>query len=126
MLSTTSISTTTLASSRRHGESVTVPPGGEIVFMHFASQQTSRNAALASAQRLDQLPPEALAGLSPAELAAIQNFVVPAGGVSTLTPLPSIGGAITGQVLADDNITIIPCAPAYSSKAITFSMEELT
>ena len=90
--------------------SVTVPPGGEMIFMHFASQQTSRNAALASAQRLDQLPPEALAGLSPTELASIQNFVVPAGGVSTLTPLPSIAGAITGQVLADDNVTIIPGA----------------
>ena len=88
--------------------SVTVPPGGEVVFMHFASQQTSRTAALASAQRLDQLPPEALAGLSAAELAAIQNFVVPTGGVSTLTPLPAISGSITGQVLADDNLTPIP------------------
>ncbi len=91
-------------------KSVTVPPGGEIVFMHFAAQQTSRTAALASAQRLDQLPPEALAGLSPAELAAIQNFVVPTGGVSTLTPLPAISGSITGQVLADDNVTPIPFA----------------
>ncbi|MFL6388274.1 MAG: carboxypeptidase regulatory-like domain-containing protein [Terriglobales bacterium] len=89
---------------------VTVPPGGEIIFMHFASQQTSRTAALASAQRLDQLPPEALAGLAPAELAAIQNFVVPTGGVSTLTPLPAISGSITGQVLADDNVTPIPFA----------------
>jgi hypothetical protein len=91
-------------------KSVTVPPGGEIVFMHFASQQTSRTAALASAQRLDQLPPEALAGLSPTELAAIQNFVVPTGGVSVLTPLPTIAGSITGQVLADDNVTPIPSA----------------
>jgi len=91
-------------------KSVTVPPGGEIVFMHFASQQTSRTAALASAQRLDQLPPEALAGLSPTELAGIQNFVVPTGGVSTLTPLPAITGSITGQVLADDNVTPIAAA----------------
>ena len=91
-------------------KSLTVPPGGEIVLMHFAAQQTSRTAALASAQRLDQLPPEALAGLSPAELAAIQNFVVPTGGVSTLTPLPAISGSITGQVLADDNVTPIPFA----------------
>jgi hypothetical protein len=88
--------------------SVTVPPGGEVVFMHFAAQQTSRTAALASAQRLDQLPPEALAGLSPAEVAAIQNFVVPTGGVSTLTPLPAINGSITGQTLADDSVTPIP------------------
>lgn len=91
-------------------KTVTVPPGGEIVFMHFASQQTSRTAALASAQRLDQLPPEALFGLSSTELAAIQNFVVPTGGVSTLTSLPAIGGSITGQVLADDNLTPIPGA----------------
>jgi hypothetical protein len=90
--------------------SVTVPAGGQAVLMHFTAQQTGRNAALASAQRLDQLPPEALAGLSAAELAAIQNFVVPAGGVSTLSPLPGITGTITGQVLADDNTTPIPGA----------------
>ncbi|HEX3153214.1 MAG TPA: carboxypeptidase regulatory-like domain-containing protein [Candidatus Angelobacter sp.] len=91
-------------------KTVTVPPGGQVIFMHFAAQQTSRTAALASAQRLDQLPPEALAGLSTTELAAIQNFVMPAGGVSALAPLPAISGSITGQVLADDNVTPIPGA----------------
>jgi hypothetical protein len=78
--------------------------------MHFAAQQTSRTSALASAQRLDQLPPEALAGLSSAELASIQNFVTPSDGVSTLSPLPGITGIITGQVLADDSVTPIPGA----------------
>jgi hypothetical protein len=90
--------------------SLTVPPGGEVALMHFATQQTSRNAAQASTQRLDLLPPEALAGLSASELAAIQNFVVPAGGASTLAPLPAITGTISGQVLADDNVTPINSA----------------
>jgi hypothetical protein len=90
--------------------SVTVPPGGQVIFMHFTAQQTSRTAALASAQRLDQLPPEALTGMSAAELASVQNFVVPLDGVGTLAPLPGITGAITGQVLADDTTTPIPGA----------------
>jgi Carboxypeptidase regulatory-like domain/Bacterial TSP3 repeat/Bacterial Ig-like domain (group 2) len=89
---------------------VTVPPGGQVTFMHFTAQQTSRTSALASGQRLDQLPPEALAGLSATELQSIQNFVVPANGISTLTPLPGITGSITGQVLADDSVTPIPGA----------------
>jgi hypothetical protein len=90
--------------------SVSVPAGGQVIFLHFTAQQTSRNSALASAQRLDQLPPEALTGLSSAELAAIQNFVAPADGVSTLSPLPGITGTITGRVLADDSVTPIPGA----------------
>jgi Carboxypeptidase regulatory-like domain/Bacterial TSP3 repeat len=90
--------------------SVTVPAGGQVVFMHFAAQQTSRTSAVASAQRLDQLPPEALAGLSSAELASIKNFVAPLDGVSALAPLLGITGTITGQVLADDNVTTIPGA----------------
>ena len=78
--------------------------------MHFATQQTSRVASQSSAQRLDQLPPEALAGLSADELSAIQNFVVPANGASTLAALPAINGRISGKVFADDNQTPIPFA----------------
>lgn len=88
-------------------DSVTIPPGGTVAFMHFASQQTGRVPAQSSAQRLDQLPPEALAGLSSAELSEIQNFVIPANGASVLAPLPAINGSVTGKVLAEDNITPI-------------------
>src|SRR5215471_18141364 len=91
-------------------KSVTVPPGGTVAFMHFASQQTVRVSAQASAQRLDQLPTEALAGLSSDELNAVQNFVIPADSTNTPAPLPPINGSITGQVLADDNSTPIPGA----------------
>lgn len=90
--------------------SVTIPAGGSVAFMHFTSQQTVRAASQASALRLDQIPPESLTGLSSNELAAIQNFVIPANGVSTVAPLPPITGSITGQVLADDNSTVIPGA----------------
>src|SRR5205085_12639764 len=67
--------------------SVTIPPGGTIALMHFAVQQTSRPGAQASAERLVQLPPEALAGLTADELNAVQNFAIPQGGVSSVTPL---------------------------------------
>lgn len=88
-------------------KSVTVPAGSTVAIMHFTSQQTVRASAQASADRLDQLPPEALAGLSSDELAAIQNFIVPGNGVSLLTSLPAINGSVTGKVLADDNVTPI-------------------
>jgi hypothetical protein len=90
--------------------SVTIQPGAEVAFLHFATQQTSRVAAQSSAQRLGLLPPEALAGLTTSELAAVQNFVVPPAGISTLAPLPAITGNINGQVLADDNVTPITSA----------------
>lgn len=91
-------------------KSITVPPNGSVSFLHFAAQQTSRASAQASAQRLDQLPPEALIGLTADELNSVQNFAVPAGSTSTLTPLPSISGSISGRVLADDATTPIPGA----------------
>jgi len=56
---------------------VTVPPGGSITLMHFAVQETTRPAAQAAAERLLQLPPEALAGLSTEELAQVENFAAP-------------------------------------------------
>lgn len=87
---------------------VTVPAGGTVALLHFTSQQTGRAAAQASAERLVQLPPEALAGLSPDELAAIQNFAVPADGVSALAPLPPLTGSVTGRVLASDGATLVP------------------
>ena len=87
--------------------SVTIPPGATVAFLHFATQQTSRASASASAQRLVQLPPESLAGLSADEMTEVQNFVVPAGGASTVPPLPTINGTVSGQVVADDSTTPI-------------------
>ena len=84
---------------------VTIPAGGTVAFLHFALQQTSRVAARASAERLVQLPPEALTGLSPQEIGWIRNFAVPSDGTSALTPLPALNGAVSGRALAGDGTT---------------------
>lgn len=84
---------------------VTIQPGQTVAFMHFAVQQYSRAAAQASLDRLAQLPPEALTGLSQVEIAAIQNFAVPADGTSPVAPLPGFGGTITGNAFEGDRLT---------------------
>jgi len=99
-----------------HGElrygwnGVTVPAGGTVAFLHFALQQTSRVAARASAERLVQLPPEALNGLSPEEIGWIRNFAVPSDGTSALGPLPALNGTVSGRALAGDGTTPVPGA----------------
>ena len=84
---------------------VVVPPGGRAILMHFVSQESFRDSGIAAAERLRQLPPEALVGLGLDELGAIINFDVPDGGVSELDPLPALDGQIFGQLLAHDGIT---------------------
>ena len=84
--------------------SVTIQPGDTVGLMHFAVQETSRSAAQAAAERLLQLPPEALAGLSTDELAQVGNFAAPGDGVSALAPLAPLTGSITGRALASDAI----------------------
>lgn len=91
-------------------DNIVVPAGGEVALLHFLSQETQRVNALAAAQRLVQLPPEAIAGIVPQDLASIQNFAVPANGVSGLSPLESLNGQISGLVLAADNTTPVPNA----------------
>ncbi|RXH58431.1 carboxypeptidase regulatory-like domain-containing protein [Granulicella sibirica] len=93
--------------------SITIPAGGEVAFLHFATQQTNQGQAAASVARLYQLPPEGLTGLQSDELAAIQNFVIPQGGTSTLPAItvPS-SGSVTGHVYAGDNQTLVPGALA--------------
>ncbi len=83
-------------------------PGETVGLLHFVVQQSNRGAARASAERLAQLPPEALAGLNMAELAAIRNFAVPADGTSALPALPPLGGRVTGRLLASDGVTAAP------------------
>ena len=87
---------------------LTVPPGETLALLHFAVQGIGRDGAEAAAERLVQLPPEALSGLSEAELAAIANFAMPADGSSPLAALPPLTGEITGQVLASDGLTPAP------------------
>jgi protocatechuate 3,4-dioxygenase beta subunit len=83
-------------------DNINVPAGGQVALLHFLSIETTRNSSLASALRLAQLPPEALAGIDPNDLASIQNFVPPANGVSALGPLEPLFGEVTGKVLAGD------------------------
>jgi hypothetical protein len=88
---------------------VVIPPGGTAAFLHFGVQQTGRAAAQASAERLIQLPPEALAGLSAEELSSIRNFAPPPGGVSTLPPMV-VTGSVNGLLLEGDAQTVVPFA----------------
>ncbi len=107
---------------------VTIQPGQSAIFMHFVSQQTTRAGALAAAQRLTQLPPEALAGLSAEERGGIVNWVVPADGVSQLQPLPARTGTVTGRAITGDGqaaaalarVTLSsPNHPYFAAKTVT-------
>ena len=91
-------------------KTVTVPAGGTVAFIHFGVQQLTGAAAVASAERLASLPPEAVSGLSADEIAAIQNFAVPADGESTVPALPALSGTISGKVLEGDEQTAIASA----------------
>ncbi|WP_369855609.1 carboxypeptidase regulatory-like domain-containing protein [Candidatus Thalassolituus haligoni] len=84
---------------------VVVNPGESRSIMHFISQQTDRAAALATVDRLSQLPPEALRWLSPQESAQIVNFNVPE--VSALAPLPALLNHISGQVQEFDGAEVV-------------------
>ena len=100
---------------------VTVQPGQTVAFMHFVSQETSRAGAAAAATRLSQLPPEAISGLAPDEIAEIQNFAVPADGASALAPLPSLIGTVTGTAFEFDGTTPVPSAAvSYKSSDAIF------
>ncbi len=64
-----------------------------------------RARAQAAAERLVQLPPEALVGLTPEEGALVRNFVVPPGLASVVAALPANDGVVDGRVLAGDGQT---------------------
>jgi hypothetical protein len=91
-------------------DNITVPAAGQVALLHFFSLQVNISGAIASAQRLVQLPPEGIANISSADLPTIQNFVMPSNGVSTVAPLESLTGQVFGQVLAGDGATGIPFA----------------
>ena len=95
----------------RYGwNSVSIAPGETIALMHFVTRQVARTGATSAAERLVQLPPEALAGLSVEELSWIRNFAIPAGGLSALAPLPLATGTVSGRALAGDGVTPVPSA----------------
>ena len=103
---------------------ITIAPGQTAVLMHFVVQQLSTAASLASVQRLEQLPPEALAGLSQEEIGAVRNFVLPENGASVVTPLPSLTGTITGHAVEHDLDTPVPGATVdFSSDLAIFSRQ---
>ena len=92
----------------RYGwNNLTVPPNGSVALLHFGVQQLTPAAAIASAMRLDQLPPEALAGLTAGEIAQVQNFVLPANGISSVAPF-DLTGHVSGLVLEADGSTLVP------------------
>ena len=97
----------------------TVQPGESVAFMHFAAQQYSYQSARATAERVGQLPPEAIESLSPFEIAAIQNFAVPADGTSALAPLTPLGGTVSGRVFEGDGVT--PVVPRTFDPHVRFS-----
>lgn len=91
-------------------DGLTVPAGGTVAIMHFGAQQTSRLAAQRSAERLVQLPPEALAGLSLEEIGAVRNFDVPNDGIGIVAPLPVLTGTVSGRLFEGDGTTPVPFA----------------
>ncbi|MGA2534763.1 MAG: Ig-like domain-containing protein [Terracidiphilus sp.] len=99
-------------------DNITIPAGSSIAFLNFLGQQTSRASALASAQRLVQLPSEALTGISPTELSEIVNFA--ATGTSAAASLPALNANVAGQVLASDGATPVPGAAVTLQSSLPY------
>ncbi len=57
------------------GWTVTVPPGEQVALLHFAIQRVDRLDGTDSLERLRRLEGDALTGLTPAEQAAVVDFV---------------------------------------------------
>ena len=100
---------------------VTVPAGGRVILMHFVLQQATRPAALASAERLAQLPPEALSGIADDERPLVANFAVPADGVSAVADLPALTGTVSGRVLDLDGSALANSVVRFVSNTPYFS-----
>ena len=113
----------TLATSLSYQwNSVTVPPGGTVAYLHFLVQESNRASAIAAATRLTDLPPEALDGLTTDEESWIQNFVVPTETPTDLPPLPQFfGGTGTLNVLVQRQSGA--AVPGASISVITGSVQ---
>ncbi len=100
---------------------LSVAPGQRVALLHFVAQQDYAAGAVAAAQRLSALPPEALDGLDAELAAAIVNFAVPADGASPLPALPALDGQVSGHVfegdaqtpLADALVTVRSAHPLF-------------
>ncbi|MBL4672768.1 MAG: carboxypeptidase regulatory-like domain-containing protein, partial [Arenicella sp.] len=88
-------------------QSLEIQPQQLVSIMYFTSEQTDRQAAIASAQRLSSLSPEAISGLSANQRANIINYSLPVDGVSLVSPLPSLLSAVSGSVFEADNLTTV-------------------
>ena len=104
---------------------IVVPAGGRAILLHFVSQESFRDSAAAAAERLRQLPAEALVGLGLDELGAIVNFDVPADGVSSVEPLPPLDGMVFGQLLAHDGVTRVGPATAAPALGVRFNSDQI-
>ncbi len=86
-------------------DAVTVPAGGSVAIMQFVAQSPTRAAAIAAAQRLAQLPPEALDGTAAAPWwSALANFTPPAIGTGPAA-LPACDATVQGTVFEADGAT---------------------
>ncbi len=101
---------------------ITIDPGQTVILMHFAAQHFTRLQVRAAAERLVQLPPEAIAGLSAEEASQIVNFAVPADLSSSLPAVQKPdAGTVTGRVFEYDGSTAIPSATVtFASDNVLF------
>ncbi len=94
-------------------KSVTIPASGKVSFLFFTAQESASTTAKSAAQRLVQLPGEALTGLSSDDLASVVNFVVPSAPLAALHP-PAITASLNGMVKTGDGSLPIPNAVVYA------------
>lgn len=94
-------------------KSVTLPANSKVSFLFFTAQESSAATATTAAQRLEQLPAEALFGLSSGDLATVANFVIPTTPLSAVHP-PSTSAQLTGRVLTGDGSLPIVNAGVYA------------
>jgi hypothetical protein len=95
---------------RTEWQNITIESSQAVSLMYFTSEQTDRQAAISSAQRLLTLPPEAIEGITQEERDSIINFSLPADGISTVAELPNLLSAVSGSVLEADLVTVVPNA----------------
>ena len=93
----------TLLTQRWNG--VTFLPGQTRAILHFVAAQSDSARAEATGARLVQLPPEALAGLTPDEARAVLNFEVPDDLASGVPPLPANDGIVETLSFSGDRTT---------------------
>ncbi len=90
-------------------DDITIEPGQEVILMHFIFGQIKRTGSRQAANRLMNLPPEAIDDLTTDDREAILNFDVP--NQSLLEQLPNLSaGQLSGRVLSGNGVTTIPNA----------------